>query len=218
MKISEKLKINFWVLSNFQKVFYLSFYRWFISRKDRVFFEGSLFLPGQMYMAERKALYDVVINEKPDYCFEIGTYTGGGSTYFLSKALRDNNKGKLITIESDIGLYNKAVMRYSRFIKSNRRYVEFIHSNSPDVFFDFLNKNNCKIMLFLDGSNDSRETLDQYNFFLKYFKSGSIIALHDWNSAKTAQVQPVIEQSHLWEKVVQLDQPASIGFRIFKHK
>jgi predicted O-methyltransferase YrrM len=170
-----------------------------------------------MYKAERKALYNIVKETKPDYCFEIGTYTGGGSTFFLSKALKDNNKGKLFTTENDEFLYNKAKTRYKKYIKSQYSFIEFILSSSPTVFEKYLKENKVN-MIFLDGAEDGAQTLEQYNFFRSYFKKGTILALHDWNTEKTIKVKPVILGDNHWIKVTELQQPESIGFAIFRYE
>lgn len=218
MTFNDKLKHNFWALSNKDKFLYLLFIRPFQSKKDRVFFDGSFFLPGQMYKAERKGLYDVVRESKPDHCFEIGTYTGGGSTLFISKALKDNGKGILHTMESDEPLYNKAKNRYRKYIKHNSPFIDFIHSSSPDAFKNFLDDKSAKIMIFLDGAEDGAQTLEQYTFFKPYFKKDTILALHDWNTEKTIEVKPAILEDHHWLKVMELDKPESVGFAVFKYQ
>jgi predicted O-methyltransferase YrrM len=213
----KKLLENISVLSSFEKISYLLFIRLFQSKEDRIFFEGCLFLPGQMYKAERKALYDAIRDQKPDYCFEIGTYTGGGSTFFISKALKDNNKGKLFTIENYQPLYQKAVKRYKKFIKENYPFIDFILSSTPEVFTKYLNEENKSHMIFLDGAEDGQQTLEQYNFFKPYFKKGTILALHDWNTEKTVKVKPVILSDSHWKKVVELGKPVSVGFVVFEY-
>ena len=170
-----------------------------------------------MYKAERKALYEIVREVKPDYCFEIGTYTGGGSTFFISKALKDNGKGKLFTTENDQFLYNKAKNRYQKYIKSQYPFIEFIYSSSPDVFEKYLQGKNKTYMIFLDGAEDGGQTLEQYNFFKPYFKDGMILALHDWNTEKTVKVKPVILQDKHWLTMTELGRPESVGFAIFKY-
>jgi len=213
----EVYKHNFWELSNLDKALYLVFKRPFQSKDERVFFDGSFFLPGQMYKAERKALYEIVREARPDYCFEIGTYTGGGSTFFISKALKDNSKGKLFTTESDRSLYEKAERRYQKYIRRQYPYITFIHSSKPDAFSDRLREKDKTNMIFLDGAEDGQQTLDQYEFFKPYFKDGTILALHDWNTEKTVKVKPVILGDSHWVKLTELQQPESVGFAIFKY-
>lgn len=66
-----------------------------------VFFDGDSNLIGQMWLAERQALYEAVLRRKPKRCFEIGTWTGGGSTFFIVSALKEAGGGRLYTIEAD---------------------------------------------------------------------------------------------------------------------
>ena len=167
-----------------------------------------------MYKAERRALYNIVRETKPDYCFEIGTYTGGGSTFFLSKALKDNGKGKLFTTESDEFLFNKAKARYQKYIKSQYPFIEFIFSSSPAVFEKYLKEGKVNMIL-LDGAEDGKQTLEQYNYFLPYFRKDTILMVHDWNSEKTRLVKPVILSSK-WQIITEIEPPLSVGFIIAK--
>ncbi len=211
------LKQNFWALTHFQQILYVLFIRPFQKKDVRIFFDAVLSLPGQMYKAERKALYATVREVKPDYCFEIGTYTGGGSTFFISKALMDNDAGRLFTIENSERLYNKAINFYERSLKTQYPFIKFILSSSPTVFEQYLKENRSN-MIFLDGAEDGKQTLEQYNFFKPYFKKGTILALHDWNTEKTIKVKPVITRNNHWIKLTELQQPESIGFAIFKYE
>lgn len=212
--MKDTINHNFWELSNFNKVIYLLFIRPFQSKKERVFFDGSFFLPGQMYKAERKAIYEIVRETQPDYCFEIGTYTGGGSTFFISKALRDNGKGKLFTTENDQFLYNKAKKRYQKYIKSQYSFIEFIYSSSPIVFEKYLKEKDKAYIVLLDGAEDGGQTLEQYNYFLPYFRKGTILMIHDWNTEKTRLIKPVILNNDRWKIITEIKPPSSVGFII----
>jgi predicted O-methyltransferase YrrM len=218
MITKDLLKQNISALSHFDKAIYLAFIRPFRSKAQKLFFEGCLFLPGQMYAAEREGLYDSIREMKPDYCFEIGTWTGGGSTFFISKALKDNNKGKLFTIENYEPLHKKAIRRYKKFIKGNFPFIDFILSSTPKVFEKYLKEENKSHMIFLDGAEDGAQTLEQYYFFKPYFKKGTVLALHDWNTEKTIKVKPVIQGDQRWKKVIELGKPESIGFAVFKYE
>jgi len=69
----------------------------FVPRKTRWFFEGHPKLKGQLWFEDRKLVYHTVRTYKPLYCFEIGTWNGGGSTLFIAQALFENGMGKLYT-------------------------------------------------------------------------------------------------------------------------
>lgn len=68
--------------------------------------------------------------------------------------------------------------------------------------------------LFLDGAEDAQQTLDQYNFFLPYFKKGTIIILHDWFTEKMKLIKPLVENEEKWEIEKILVPPISIGLAI----
>ncbi len=119
------LKHNYHELSKIDKISYLIFVRWFLKKEDRFFFEGPLKLVGQMYQAERKALYNAIIENKPRHCFEIGTFTGGGSTYFIAQAFKKLGRGKLFTIENNQRLYKEAKNYYSKYLKKLLPFVFF---------------------------------------------------------------------------------------------
>ena len=99
MSLIKRLRHNYHELSKSQRFMYKYLYRHFFG-KNSFFYEGVLENPGQMYWRERKAIYETIISFKPNRCFEVGTYNGGGSTYFVSSALHHNNFGKLYTSES----------------------------------------------------------------------------------------------------------------------
>ena len=84
-------------------------------------------------------------------------------------------------------------------------------------FEKYLTEKDKSNFIFLDGAEDGKQTLEQYNYFTPYFKNGTVIALHDWNTEKTVKVKPVILQNPRWKKLVELNQPESVGFVIFKY-
>ncbi len=179
-----------------------------LSIADRFFFEGCLPIPGEMYKADRKALYDAIIEYKPAHCFEIGTGYGGGSTFFLTSAFAKLGRGKVITLEKDTG--GGALRNYQRFLPGLLPFVEFLTGSDPALFLPFIeDRVEC---VFLDGSDDSEETLRQYEFFEPFFMPGSIIMAHDWNTAKMQLLRPVIDNDPNWTIEIKLDEPESVGF------
>jgi len=213
-----KLKSNFHTLTPLEIVTYFLFIAPFWSKEQRFFFQGALLLKGQMYLRERKALFDIVRHEKPRQCYEIGTFTGGGSTFFLSSALASNGSGTLLTMESDPKLFNKAKKFYSEKLPNLREYVTFIKGERPEEFNLYIPTDGKVDCVFFDGAEDSTQTLDQYNYFKPFFKTGSVIMFHDWNTEKTAAIRPIIESDVKWKKIIELTQPESVGFAAFKYE
>lgn len=213
----KKLEQNFHGLTVLEMVIYLIFIRWFWSKEKRFFFEGSFKLLGQMYIADRKALYDAILEYKPEQCFEVGTYTGGGSTYFLAKAFEKLGKGKLITMESVPYYFEKARNYYANHLPTTAPFVEFILGSSASAFDSRLLPGGIDCVFF-DGAEDGKETLDQYNYFLPHFKTGTIIMMHDWNTEKMIDLKPLITNDKEWEIVKVIAPPQSVGFAIAKKK
>jgi predicted O-methyltransferase YrrM len=211
----QKLGQNLHSLTVLEMIIYFLFIRLFWSKERRFFFEGSLPLLGQMYIADRKALYDAIREAKPRHCFEIGTYTGGGSTYFIAKAFEDNGEGKLITMESLPYYYNKAKDYFEKRLPGLNKYVEFILSDKASAFDSYIPEGGIDCV-FLDGAEDAKESLDQFNYFLPHFHSGTVIMMHDWNTEKMALLKPLIASNSRFQIVKEITPPDSVGFAIAK--
>lgn len=214
----KKLHQNFHCLTLPEKIVYLIFFRPFWDKEKRFFFEGHWGLRGQMYLAERQALYETIIKYKPKHCFEIGTYTGGGSTYFLTSAFAKLGQGKLITSESNNFLYNKAKTYYKTKLPELNRFVEFKFGGDFSLFKPELEKDGSIDCFLLDGSDISEETRDQYQAFSQYFKPGTIMFVHDWNTQKTTLVKPLVTEDKNWEVLMELKSPKSVGMGVFLRK
>jgi predicted O-methyltransferase YrrM len=184
----------------------------------RWFYEGHPELRGQLWYAERKLLYETIRTHRPAHCFEIGTWRGGGSTLFISQALKENGRGKLHTIEIDRGFYEIAVSNYNTYLPSLLNHVEFHFGDFKTVYSDVLKKVGNIDFLILDGAEDGQQTLDQYNFFLPFIKSGTILMVHDWFTEKTHLLKPILENSNDWEIRKILTPPVSVGFMLAVRK
>lgn len=91
-----------------RKIFIWKIVRSILPNSIRFFYEGNSNIKGQLWYQERKLLYNTVRKYKPIHCYEIGTWKGGGATYFIAQALHDNGKGILNTIEINKDFYNEA--------------------------------------------------------------------------------------------------------------
>lgn len=217
-EFKEKLTHNFHELTVLEMLIYFIFIRPFWIRERRFFFEGSLPLLGQMYVAERKVLFDTIIEKKPRHCFEIGTYTGGGSTYFIAKAFEEIGNGKLITMEIDPYYYNKAKEYFKKRIPKVEEHIEFILGSKAEAFDAIIKSYRSVDAVFLDGAEEGGQTLEQYNYFLPYFHTGTILMLHDWNTEKTRKIKPILDNDKNWRKVVELNPPQSVGMAVFERR
>jgi hypothetical protein len=216
-EFKHKLKHNFHTLTPGEMVIYFLFIRPFWKKEERFFFEGSLALLGQMYTAERKALYETILKEKPRQCYEIGTYTGGGSTFFLASAFAKIGSGSLVTMENNDHYYQKGKKYYAEKLPNLNKHIDFIFGDKSSSFNSSIPADGKVDCVFFDGAEEAQQTLDQYNYFKPFLKKGSIIMFHDWNTDKSRLVKPVILNDSNWAKEAELTPPNSIGFAIFKH-
>ena len=210
-----KLVHNFHTLTPGEMVIYFTLIRPFWSAAKRFYFEGSLGILGQMYIAERKAIFEIITTYKPAQCFEIGTFTGGGSTYFTASALAQNGTGKLYTIENDTHYFNKAKRYFTNKLPTLAKSVDFIFADTPTVFDQYLTPTKKVDCVFFDGAEDGQQTVDQYSYFKPYYQTGSIAMFHDWNTEKTRLVKGVIQADPRWKLLIELTPPTSVGFAAF---
>ncbi len=184
--------------------------RLFLRAKTRWFVEGHPQLDGQLWLADRKLLYDTVRAHAPVHCFEIGTWKGGGSTLFIAQALHDNGRGLLHTIEVDRAMVEQARRGYEKYLRHLLPHVEF-HAGDYRAEYAPLLAGATADLVFLDGAEDARETLAQYEFFLPHLRPGSRLLVHDWLTDKARLVREVLEGRSGWRLEKVLLPPRSVG-------
>jgi predicted O-methyltransferase YrrM len=185
--------------------------RLFVPRRTRWFFEGHPKLDGQLWRAERRLLYDTVRDVEPGNCFEIGTWKGGGSTLFIAQALHDNGSGVLHTIETDARIAAQANQAYEKHLPRLLRHVQFHAGDYRSEYAAIIASAGSVDFLFLDGAEDSSQTLAQYEFFLPHLRAGSVVAVHDWFTEKARLVKTVLEDPREWRTIEVLSPPESVG-------
>jgi predicted O-methyltransferase YrrM len=210
------LLVNYQALSPGQRHAYRWLVRPFWPASERVFFEGVPGIAGQLYRAERRALHAALMRRAPRFAFEIGTFNGGGSTFFLAHAFSALGHGKLLTIEIDPGLHAQAVALYSERLPALRPHVEFLLGGMPELFVPYLQQAGSAEFVFLDGAEDAAQSLAQFRFFEPWFRPGSVLALHDWHTEKMRLLKDAVAGNPRWKLLVELGEPESIGFAIYE--
>lgn len=213
----EKLCHNYHELTMPERQRYIGTDREGFSISDRFFFEGCLSIPGQMYMADRKGLYDAIIKYEPAHCLEIGTGSGGGSTFFLANAFAKLGRGKVITLEKAV--HPTEIKNFRWVLPEFLVFVEFLTGSDPVLFMPFIEDNGGIVeCVFLDGSDISAEAVAQYEFFKPFFRPGSILMVHDWEGVKMKLLRPIIEADPQWSIEAQLSAPESLGFIVARYQ
>lgn len=113
-------------------------------------------------------LYGIVRAHKPIFCLETGTHKGL-SSIFIGSALRDNGKGRLVTL--DIEDYGQEENIKKRGLES---WIKCVIGKStehiPEEKIDFL---------FLDASHGYGAVKEELYHFKPYLSFGAIIAVDD---------------------------------------
>jgi predicted O-methyltransferase YrrM len=188
--------------------------RWLVPRPYRELFEGHLHIPGQMWFEDRRVLYNTIRALKPQRCFEVGTWMGGGSTLVIARALRDNGGGKLHTIEVLPDVYEAAVERYQRRVPDLLPYVEFHQGDYAEIFPSLLDAAGGVDFFVLDGAEDGEQTLEQFRFFDERSHAGTGLFAHDWETEKARLVRAELESSDTWQIQRTVGEPKSVGLAI----
>ena len=209
---------NFHELDEIGRILYMVAVKPKWDGRRQFFFEGCRDLIGQMYIAERMALYDAIIRHRPKNCFEIGTYTGGGSTLFISTAFKDLGNGRLVTLEADQNYYLLAASFYEQYLPDQKARTKFLLGDRPDLFRPMIEEDGGVDCVFLDGASDPRQTMEQFQFFEPHFRPGSIVMCHDWDFDKQAILRPHLEARSDWELEVRLTDPDSVGFVVYVYR
>jgi hypothetical protein len=119
---------------------------------------------GSIFANEGQRLYDLVTEHRPKLVVEVGAYYGCSTTWIAS-ALRDNKKGKLISI--DLGVYGETW----KLIPEDLKYL--IDFRKQDAFICEVPKNID--ILFEDGMHSDGFT----KTVLTRFKA-PIVVCHDF--------------------------------------
>ena len=169
---------------------------------------------GQMNPEERKAIFDLIIKEKPETVFEVGTCRGGGSTYFISCALENNDYGTLFTCENFKEFYDYAIALYNKDeeFQTLAKRIKFHFGNSLAIYPAILrqiSEDRKKASLnplfidfcILDGGSDSMQMVYDFAMFRPYMPVGSYLICHDWDDGKTDYIRPILRNEHDWDMV-----------------
>ncbi len=176
----------------------------------RGLYEGHLHVPGQMWFEERRVLYELVRRVRPERCFEIGTWMGGGSTLVIARALRDNGTGTLHTIEVLPDVHGQATAFYDQHLPELRPFVDFHLGDYRDVFPALVADGGVDFFV-LDGAEDAQQNLEQLSFFDERSHPGTALFAHDWESEKARLVRPELEGSERWQIDTVVGPPKSVG-------
>jgi hypothetical protein len=185
-----------------------------VPRRYRELYEGHLCIAGQMWFEDRRVLYDTVRRLRPQRCFEVGTWRGGGSTLVIARALHENGSGKLHTIETDEETHRAAVEDYRQHTPHLLPFVDFHLGDYRDRFAAIVEREGGVDFFVLDGAEDGEQTLEQFRFFDERSHAGTGLFAHDWETEKARLVRAELESSDTWQIQRTVGEPKSVGLAI----
>lgn len=162
-------------------------------------------MEGQLNPEERELLYNTVLDLKPQYCVESGTFKGGGSTYFIATALANIDEwGILHTIEMKQEFLYYAQRLYQYELKHLADFVHFHKGNSLDVL-RYLGYMLPRVdFMMLDGGASCHKILYDFALIRDRIPVGGIVAVHDWLGEKCQLIKPVLESDPDFVKIDQV--------------
>lgn len=167
---------------------------------------------GQMHPIERATMYCLIVGAKPECAVEIGTWKGGGSTYIISEALKQNGKGILHTVEANKEFYDHAMNLYNTDLKHLQPYVKFNYGSSLESYKNKFEDNEIDFLL-LDGAEDARQTVKEYELLIPSISNNGIICCHDWKAEKMKDLKDILLSNHT---PVFIDEKTDVGFAAFE--
>lgn len=184
-------------------------------RFDQQIFEG------QLHPAEREMLHQIASLGQTKTAFEVGTWKGGGSTFFTSRAFKDKQDGKLYTCEANQEFYQIAHDLYHKRLTDHLPHLELMFGMSHTVFppiLKQLGEGGGKVdMVFLDGCDDPDATVADFDMFYPYLSDHAFVACHDWKIEKASKLKehPVL-RNNFREFLILTDTVTGMG--IFQHR
>ena len=153
---------------------------------------------GQLWLEDRKWLFETVRDLRPALAVETGTWKGGGSTFFIASALYYNGTGVLVTVENNEGMHNIAKHLYATRWPFLLPHVKFVLGDSvstlpatlADAPLDFI---------FLDGDQDAEKTRAECLLLTPRLRVGGILMAHDWYAGKADAIKCYLENNPDWK-------------------
>ena len=161
-------------------------------------------IEGQLNEAERRLITEAITGaaKKPLVAIEVGTWLGGGSTLHILRALEQNGTGHLWGIEADRSIYERmlANIRAAAPTEISRFTPQF--GFSQDVLKQWKKEQPADVAVdfaFLDGGNNPREQIEEFELLDPLMPVGSQLMSHDAKMRKGRWLVPFIFRLDNWE-------------------
>ena len=159
-------------------------------------------IESQLHPVEKEIIARRVEAMRDPNILEIGTYKGGGSTLTFLEALKRKSSGRLIGIEADPDVF--AVMK-ANITSVDPGYLAFfepINGFSQRVIPGLLTKYPRFDLAFLDGGNNPREQIEEFELLKDAIPVGGFLFSHDANLRKGHWLVPYLTELDNWRVAI----------------
>jgi predicted O-methyltransferase YrrM len=159
-------------------------------------------IESQLHPLEKEILRRRVDAMRNPNILEIGTYKGGGSTLTFLQALKHKGAGKLVGIEADPDVFAEMKANISSVDAEYFDFFEPISGFSQHVIPNLLRKYVRFDLVFLDGGNNPREQIEEFELLKDAIPVGGFLFSHDANLRKGHWLVPYLSGLDNWRVTI----------------
>jgi predicted O-methyltransferase YrrM len=159
-------------------------------------------IESQLHPAEKEILKSKTLAAAQPTILEIGTYKGGGSTLTFLEALKRKGSGRLIGIEAHPDVFAEMKANIASVDLEFFDFFEPIGGFSQRVIPDLLLRFPRFDLVFLDGGNNPREQIDEFELLKNAIPVGGYLFSHDANLRKGRWLVPYISELDNWRVTI----------------
>ncbi len=161
-------------------------------------------IEGQLNEVERRLITEAITQaaKKPVVAIEVGTWLGGGSTLHILRALELNGAGHLWGIEADRSIYQRMLANIREAFPAAENRFTPLFGFSDDVLKRWKTEqptNTIVDFVFLDGGNNPREQIEEFELLDPLIPLGGQLLSHDAKIRKGRWLVPYISRLDNWE-------------------
>lgn len=161
-------------------------------------------IDGQLNADERRLITEAITGaaKKPQVAVEVGTWLGGGSTLHILRALEQNGSGHLWGIEVDRSIYERMIANIREAAPQEANRFTPLFGFSQEILKQWKREqpaNTTVDFCFLDGGNNPREQIEEFELLDPLIPVGGQLLTHDAKMRKGRWLVPFITRLDNWE-------------------
>jgi predicted O-methyltransferase YrrM len=159
-------------------------------------------IESQLSPSEKAILKQAVEAFASPRILEIGTYKGGGSTLAFLESIKSKGNGSLIGVEASAEVFSEMKANIESVDPDYFRFFEAIEGFSQQVIPEILTKVSAFDIVFLDGGNNPREQIEEFELIKDAIPVGGYLFSHDANLRKGRWFVPYLLELDNWRTTV----------------